>query len=112
MIDIASHGGGAPFHDGEADRWLLADTARGRALECRDCGRVQVRFGNAIWVRGPDALRRFQRSLERQAAQLTVGNSDRDLFLTFGDANAYRFTFDEVPELRQLPRRACSALDE
>lgn len=65
MTDVTPRGEAGPFRDGRAERFLLADTFRGRALQCRDRGRVQVRFG-----------------------------------------------LGEVPELRQLLRRACSALEE
>lgn len=114
MVTFRRQESGQPLHAGHARRDTIVETERGRALRCRGCGRIQIRFGNAVWVRKPEAVRRFRRSLERQAREITFGQGDggNELYLTFGSANAYRFELEEVPELRRLLHLACAELEE
>lgn len=113
VVTFRRQDAGQPPHAGHASRDTLVETDRGRALRCRGCGRIQIRFGNAVWVRKPEAVRRFRRSLERQARELSLETSDgeRELYLTFGSGNAYCFGLEDVPELRRLFHVACAELD-
>lgn len=94
----------------------IARTANGRAIRCRDCGALEVRFGNAIMRLDPedlpsviDAVAKSPRRSRRSAGDTDATSRGIELYIA-NTSVGFAFTAAEIVELKTLLRSAERAL--
>jgi hypothetical protein len=91
-----------PLHD----RATLFETAHGRVVRCACCGRLEVRFGNALLALVADDLPHVLDQLgaaESHATPDGVGVDGDEVALLFGDSGSgWVFDRGEAAELHRL----------
>jgi hypothetical protein len=92
----------------------LAASTNGRITRCRDCGAVELRFGNALLRLDAADLARVHAAVVpslRQGESMT-GDAPESIEVYIGDSGVgFAFSHDEIIELTELLETARERLD-
>jgi len=100
---------------GHADRSeTLATSANGRVAQCRGCGAVELRFGNALLRMDATDLPRVHAAVvpSLRRGDSPASEAPRSIEVYMGDSGAgFAFSYDEIIELTELLEAAQSRID-